>query len=523
MNVFVNILKILIILVAIVIGVALLLLAALVLFPGFSLFGLHYISGDGKTVGHYINLDSTAEENYVQEWNNTNTVSIITTDWDIEVRPVDKNSENNYMVDTITALFTHRYNGFVYGDVNEPSLKTPRFVEQTDGSYTLVYEVAEPGGGWLSKTDTKLVILFDPEDFVGKNLDIQTRSGIVKIGNNLRYEQTDDSSNSKKVSVDFTSGDISVSDESGAVTIGDVNVNGEVRVDKNSGDFTSQVNLNENVFIDISGGFGKISLKNVGTSAGETGLILQEIHNSNITFDTVKGDLSFIGSGGLIRGENVEGTLSVDGGNCDVILTKVDGIINWNSTDGSLELKAASSNVLANCSGSGQINIESILGNANISTNSGAINLPDTKANVTAKSNGGAITINGSNNTATYDVSSRSGRVTLSNVCGNVIFNATDNGNASLDVSYISLQGENVLNSQTGEIKVTVGSKMPFFLEGWSTNNSVNIDISACRSNASKSADTEFANGVAINGGSVSNSLLITSISGSISIGHTNA
>ena len=521
MNVFVNILKILLILVAIVIGLGLILLAGLVIFPGFSLFGLHYVSGDTQKVGDYINLGQATESSpsYAEQWGRTSTVSINTLSWDIELCPVTEANDNYYLPYSITALWSREYNGFVVGEVAEPEFTGGEFMENGDGTLTLYYEVREPDGGWISKVNTELLILFNASDFEGKDIVINTRSGTVKIGDRLRYE-TDENDQQTKVSTSFTSGDIDITNLSGNITICDVNVGGDVNIDKDSGDFVSQVDLNNNVFIDIDKGFGTVTLQDVGTRVGYTGLIFREINNSNITFGQVRGDLSFDGTGGLIRGESVDGLLSVRGGNCDVILEEVAGMIDWTSTDGSLELGTASGEVTARCTGSGHINIDVALGNLNIETNNGAIALPETRGNVTLDTNNGNIDVTGTQVSAVYTITSRGGRTTLNNIYGTVNFTAKENGNASIDLHYVELRGENVINTQTGNITVTVGSGMPFYLNNWSTNNSVDIEVSGCHSENSKMENTEYAGGTAVSAGSQSDSLTLISISGQISLTH---
>ncbi len=521
MNVFVNILKILLILVAIVIGVGLILLAALVIFPGFSLFGLHYVSGDTQKVGDYINLGEASDNfpSQINEWNKTTTISINTLSWDIELCPVTKANDNYYLADSITALWTREYNGFVVGEVAEPEFTGGEFIENSDGTLTLYYEVREPDGGWISKVNTELLILFNPDDFAGKDIVINTRSGNVKLGDSLRYE-TREGDTKEKVSTSFTSGDLNITNLTGSITICDVDVSGEVTVDKDSGDFVTQVDLTNNVFVDIDKGFGTITLQDVGTRVGYTGLILEQINNANITFGRVKGDLSLRGTGGLIRGETVDGIMSIRGGNCDVILEEVAGRIDWESTDGSLDLGSAGGDVVAKCTGSGRITIDTVAGDVGIETNGGAITLAETRGDVILDTNNGEINVTGTQTIASYTVTSRGGKTTLDNIHGTVNFTAKENGNASLALNYVELVGENTINTQTGDINIKVGSKTSFYLSNWSTNNSVNIDVSGCRSSNSKMENTEYAGGVAINTGNIDDNLTLVSISGRISLTH---
>ena len=511
MNAFANILKILLIMIAIAVGVGLILLAALVLFPGFSLFGLHYISGDGQAVGNYITLNSEDENNQIDEWNNVETVLIRTNSWDVTIRPAITNNddyyEDMYMPNTITALWYREYNGFVVGDVQEPTFEGGKF-QEINGTNCLVYEVLEPGGGLLSRINTQLIILYDESLFGDRNIVVETNSGDVMIGNDVDgdYKQG------------FTSGDINITNGSGDVVIGDVKISGELHISKNSGDVTSQIDLPTNVYIGISSGLGTINLKNVGSSAGQTGLILQTINNANITFNEVRGDLVFEGDAGLINGESVSGLLSVNGGDCDININEVSDDINCTLRDGTLDITTARGDVTVNTTGSGRVYIDSVLGVANIQTTSGEISLPDTKDDVTCVTTSGKITVNGSNNNAHYTINSRSGECTLNNICGSVYFTALDEGNARINIEYRDLTGENYIRTQTGAVNITVLNTDSFFFKGWETSNNVNIRLSGYEITERTNANTAFANGLSINeaNSSSADTLEIRSVSGSI-------
>ena len=487
-------------------GVGLLLLAALVLFPGFSLFGLHYIKGDSVPVASYVNLAGETN-NQSAEWAETETVLIRTDSWDVEVRPATVQDEH-FAPNSISAIWYRQYNGFVVGDIQEPTFSGAQF-EQVNGTNCLVYEVLEPGGGLLTKVNTQLIILYDASTFGNRNLIIQTNSGDVIIGNDVDSQLTQN----------FSANEISVTSGSGNVYLGNVSVTGELRVSKESGDFTSQVDLPVNVYIGISSGLGTINLTNVGTGAGQTGLILQTINNANISFDDIRGDLVFEGQAGLITGGRVEGALSVNGGDLDINLDEVVGNVDCDLSDGTLDITTVRGNVTSKTTGGGRVYIDSILGTANIETSGGEILLLDTRSDVTCVSGSGKITVTGSSNTAQYTINSRSGECTLNNIYGSVYFETLDEGNARINIEYQDLSGENYIKTQTGAINITVRNDDSFYFKGWNTANNVSIRLSGCETTAYDNTETtEFPNGAFIYraNSQSTDTLEIRSVSGSI-------
>ncbi len=505
MNVFVNILKILIIIVFIGIAVVLVAFGALVLFPGFSLFGLHYITGDSKVVGLEYDLKTNSEE-----WQTVDTVWIKTNAWDIEVHPKTAQEDNIYLEDCLNVRWSHLYNGFVYGEVQEPSLSEPTVVTVGNDN-RLLFEVKEPDGGWLSKTDTLIKLYYDANDFAGKNLLIETKSGQVTVGNDI----------------DFTVGDLTINSDNGFVKVNQISLNGDATISKYSGDIDVNVDLPTNVMIDVSSGYGKINLQNVGTST--TALVLgfnEKIKNSNIQIGNVYGALDIKADGGLLRGGNVDGTFSANVSSCDVYLGNVGKNVTFNSVDGLLELNKTSGKVTVNSTGNGRVKIAESASDIDITTRSGEIAVGSANGNVTAVSQYGNINISGANNQITYNVKNRDGNTVLDKVKGSVVFGITNQGRGSVTINYANtnatdindgLFGENIVSTETGAVNITVNTNERFYFKKWSTNNNVNIELSALHS-----TDKVNETGGGVNGASAtdSNNLTVTSVTGAISVVH---
>lgn len=474
MNAFVNILKILIIIVVIALGLGLILMGALVLFPNFSLFGLHYIKGSGDPNGTYIELNTSKEGNLAEEWKAASGVIIKTTNWDINVHPVTEATKNFYALNTITARWSHKYNGFVVGENWEPKFEGGKFAPVgTDGKVYLIYEVTEPDGGWVSKVDTALEIIYEPAMFSNKDLIIETKSGAVTIGNNAEQE---DRKGFEIKNLDITS-------VSGDVKVRDVVVKGDVNISKSSGDFTTQVDFTNNVNVNIDNGFGTVKLKNVGSTTKSTSLVLNKIKNSNIMFENNYGDLVFEGTGGLVRGKSVEGILSVNGGNCDFDITTVKGNVTFASTDGTLKLAEAQKPVLAQISGSGQVDITKAVSTVDIKTKRGSVKIDEVLSDAKVETDSGKITLKGTSATTKYTVSSVNGEVLLDNIYGTVNFNALSKGKATITVNYKKLVGENIIKTQTGAININAPIATAAnindlkFLLSWETVNKVDIKL----------------------------------------------
>lgn len=507
MNVFANILKILIIIVVIAVAGMLLLLGALVLFPGFSIFGLHYIKGAGDPVGNYIELGATAENSKLAEWESASGILIKTVNWDISVAPVTKATENYHLADTLTARWHHEYNGFVFGDVQEPSFSGGTFAN-VDGKSYLVYEVSEPSGGWLSKVNAKLEILYDAEILEGKDIIIETETGKVQLGNSTSLENR----------VGFEIEDLTINSAHGEVQIRDVAVNGDVVVSKKTGDLYSYIDLPNNVKIEITDSFGTVDLENVGTAGTSSSLVFEKMGNSNIKVDDVYGDLIFAGNGGLVRANSVSGILSVNGGKCDFDIANVKGDITFESTDGQLKVAEAKGAVNATITGSGGVNIAKSLDVVNVNTKNGAVMLGEACDDVIVKTDGGSINVTGSTDVNTYDISSINGEAVLNNIYGTVKFNALSKGNAKVKVNYCKIVGENIINTQTGVIEVYMPvatsqniNDLKFKLT-WETVNDVDIALQGGVSTAEKKGTNVSVNSATDN----ANTLTLKSVSGKI-------
>ncbi len=500
MNVFVNILKILIILVAIAVAVVVIMCAALVLFPGFSIFGLHYISGDNKPIGKEYNLvDNSAE------WETVSTIWVKTNTWNIDIHPVTSGESEIFVNNCINARWTRLYNGFVFGEVKEPTFEGAKIVT-VDGETRLLFEVAEPDGGWLSKNNTKLTILYDNNVFANKNLLIETNTGVIELGNDIN----------------FATQKLTINSEKGAVTINKITAQNDLEIAKSTGDITVNCDINQNVKIDINSGYGRINMQNAG--AIDKAVVLgfdKPLNNVNVQFGDVTGDLEIKANGGLVRGGNVSGSLNVDVKSCDIYLENINGVSNYLGVDGIFKASKLNGVFDANITGNGRVELGETNGKSTIKTNNGEIKIESAKADVDATSQGGNINITGANNKINLYIKNRNGNTVLDKIKGTVNFAITDKGRGAVTVNYANevgaIVGENVITTETGTIAINLNSADKFFYKKWSTNNKVNIELSGCRS-----TDKENTTGSPVNGAESTdtNNLTTTSVAGAINVLH---
>ena len=511
MNVFVSFLKFIIILLALAVCVGLVLIGSMVIFPSFSLFGLHYVSGDTRTVGYYYDLTGSMEgsENNLTQWNEVDKVLIQTENWDVSVRAAteDDTLRTDNSIDTIVR---RNYRGFATNEVSTAELSGYTFEQRADGYYMIV-SMTEPTG-LISRTNTSVRMMLDSNLLADKDLIIETNGGSVTIGNT----PSDDS-------VTTNIGSLTINSQNGYVELNDITVADSIIINKESGNLDVNKDLSCDMSLSISSGFGRADFNNVGSASNPNDLIINGLCNSTINFNTVYGNLMIEGNGGYVIGTDVEGVLYVDAETCDVRVNEVNGMISFSNNDGSLTVEDANDSVVANISGNGSIDIENLIGKSILTTGSGNIAVNNVNADISVKSNSGRIELtNAQNRQINYIIETTDSEVILNDINGAVNFNVVNKGQARVNVIYQELKGENTFVTHSGAVEITF--KKPnyaFLLKDWQTSNSVSFKLSNFEEySVNNSADNEtYKSGVNIGGYTgQSDALSISSVSGNISV-----
>ena len=487
MNVFANILKVIIILLALAVVVVVLLLGAMVLFPSFSVFGIHYVNGDDKIMYSYYDIE---HPDNVERWGSVDTFCIETGSWDVYVYS-NEVTKTTHTAKGLDADLTRKYSGFANNNVSVAALSNYVFETKKDGNY-LTLSTTEPTG-WYSRYDCAVYVYVDVDTLADKTLLIKTNSGKVTIG-----EEITDRSHTLNIQR------LDVVANGGSTVVCDVDVADGVNIQKASGDITIRPSLTCDVKLGISSGLGNISVADVGSETEKSSLVIDKLHNNGVTFKTIYGDLMVNASTGIINGSCVMGNVVFDGVNCSLSLDSVYQKLYFNSVDGSLKVNKNANIVMADVTGSGSVAVSNLNGQSILETTNGSINVKSACADLTARSVNGNITItNGKDCEVDYFVEAGNGLVTVNEINGSINFNTLNNGRAQFHGSFDRLIGNNVVKTYSGEINIDMlDAGYGFLLKEWQTTTTVYFKLSGFEDfSTKKSADNEaYKNGVKIGG-----------------------
>lgn len=507
MNFFVNLLKILIILVVVAVGVVVILMGAMVLFPAFSVFGIHYVNGDAKSIIYY--YDVTHAEN-VTEWAQVDTLYIETNTWDVYVysNAVAKDKHTPHGIDI---KMNRNYIGFASNSVSEAALSKYTYEERKDGNYLSVY-MTEPTG-WLNKIDASLYVYLDPDTLQNKNLKIKTNGGKVVLGESV-------SNNSHTINFDS----VIVEAGSGLAYVQDVNIRDSLVITKASGNINVSKDLTCDVEIDITSGLGNAYLRNVGTAEDPKDFVIEDMLNSGIYFDTIYGNALIRANSGLIKGNLITKTVVMDAESCNLEVGEVRGNLFFNNKNGSLKVDKA--NVLvATVTDKGNIYAKELYGESMIDGANGYVTVDDVYQDLFVTTTNGNITLNNKEGQVVdFVVESTNGTVKVTNINGSMHYNTNDKGKAQFKASYVKLIGENSINTYSGAIEIDMlDAGYGFMLKDWQTTNSVYFKLSRFEEFKIKdsSAFDAYKYGVRIGGyAGNADTLSVTSHVGSIRVVH---
>lgn len=509
MNVFANILKILIVLFSLALAVFVILLGAMVLFPSFSLFGIHFVNGDNKIVYSYYDVQDATNS---AEWASVDTLSITTDSWDVYIYSVNS-TKHNYTNNGIDARLSRNYSGFANNTVSEATLTSYEFETKSGVNY-LSLSTVEPSG-WFSKFDCALYIYLGSDTLQNKKLLVTSNTGDVVIGESI-------SNNSTTLNFD----NIEVVTNGGKNYVNDVQVKDTLKINKGSGDIYINQNMMCDVQLAVKSGLGKIAVNKIGSETVKKSLVIDDLYNCGVTLNDIYGDLVVKANTGIITGKTVTGTVVFDGENCSLNLTEVGNSIFFNSKDGSLNVNTANI-VVSDITGSGNIKIKDLKGKSVLSLASGLLNVENVYTDVTAGSIDGSITLNNEkNSTVNFVIESTNGVVSVTNVNGSVHFNTNNNGRATYSGSFNKLIGENVIKTNSGEINIDMlDAGYGFLLKDWSTKSSVYFKLSAFEEFSVKNSadDDKYKSGVNIGGYTeTANTLSVSSNLGKLRVVHPN-
>lgn len=461
MNFLANLLKILIILVLFAVAACIVLMGAMVLFPSFSIFGIHYVTGDSKSIIYYYNVE---HEKNIDEWASVDTFYIETDGWDVyvysNVGVKDAHTENG-----IDIRVNRNYAGFASNSVGEAVLSKYEFKKNKDGNYLSV-KMTEPTG-WLSKFDTSLYVYLDDDTLVDKTLSIKTNGGKVVLGESL--------SKGNPINVNK----VIVNSGGNNAYVQNINIADSLTINKASGDINIYKNLKCDANLSITNSWGNINLNNIGTESDKKSLIIEHIHNAGVNFGTIYGDLLVNGNMGTVKGKTVTDTVVVDAENCSMTLEESKEDLFFNNKNGSLSVNKANV-VIAGVTDRGSVSIKELFGNSLINTYHGNVTVEKVYTDISVGTVNGNIDLtNAKDANVNFLIESTNGYANIKNIRGSLKFNTNDKGNASIDASFWELKGENVINTFSGKINIDMlDAGYGFMLKDWYTTNTVFIKLS---------------------------------------------
>ncbi len=509
MNVFVNLLKILIVLLSIAVVAIVIMLGLMVLVPSVSLFGIHFVNGDNKVVFNYYDIKSAE---HMAEWANIDTVSITTDSWDIYVYPVDK-TEHAHTKNGIDARLYRNYSGFSNNAVSEATISDYIVEDKADGKHLSISTI-EPTG-WFSRFNCALYIYVGEDALANKQLLLTSKSGKIEVGDTIQNKsQTLEIKTLKMVT------------DSGNSYLNDVNVTSGVDIVKKSGNIYLNTDMNCDVELSITSGLGNIYTKAIGSVEKSRSIIIHELYNCGVELGNVYGSLMVNANWGSVKAGEVTGMVVFEGKSCNLNLDKVGGKMFFNSVDGSVSVNEAQI-LVADISGNGSVSVNKLQGASAINSTTGAIEIQNVFKDIVATTTSGDITLNNATDaTVNYVIESTNGNVTVTNVIGSVNFNVNNDGRSSFVGSYQKMIGENVIKTNSGEINISMlNAQYGFLFKEWATTTSVYFKLSGFEQfNVCKSADDDvYKNGVKIGGYTKNDDTLsIISNMGKLCVVHPN-
>ncbi len=475
MGFFATITKFILIVATALLGIAIILGAILLIFPGVNYFGLHYINGDGKTRSDEIALTSS-------DYENADTIRVTTKGYDIVVR-VNTDDELVDVNNNLTVVYSNKYNGFVWGEVDRPTYSC-NIIEES-GKSVISFEIAEPDG-WLMRGDAKINLIVAPNTLADKTLELITSHGEITLGGTINNEHNN------RIAMK----NLNISSDTGKVVLKDSYIQEYLAVTKQSGHFETQTALNGVADIEVKG-FGNIIMKDLGTGADpNSAMISIKAGNCHLQLGDINGDFDFEAEKGLLEVGNISGDVNLKVKSCVMKMSDIGGSINL---DG----------------GTGYLNIGKLTGEATLEATDGDITIDETNGNVTAVTVRGSVMLKNVTSevgsTKLIDLESvygdltvnlaetapainlkfrnRHGDIEFTNLRGTVDALITSPGGGSIKGNFSEVNGTSKLESNTGSVNV-VFPVQSFYLK-WSSQSATDILLGGLES-AAKNSGSEF-------------------------------
>lgn len=283
MGVFGHIMKIVMIILVVVLVVFVLAFAVMFLFPGFKLFGYHYISAEYKSISSEFLRGEQAEQQAM--FDAADIILIETVGYDINLQ-----FEKDGMALPDHSLYVSMsggYRGFVKGSVDKPTYSSTNstgeyFKDDSRPDKKIYYiKIAEPEQGFLMRAQTVLTVVLTDDFLEAKDVEIKTNSGSITFGDSVDVDE------SKTMNVK----NLTIKSSSGAVSLNNMKNSGDILIEKSSkGKVFSEVDLKGNISVLVNGGSDKIVLKNIGTELEQSNRLTIKSHNGPVEIGNVFGD-----------------------------------------------------------------------------------------------------------------------------------------------------------------------------------------------------------------------------------------
>jgi len=473
MGLFATIMKFIMIILVVLLAICIVLGTILVIFPGANIFGLHYISSDYNDD----ECDILRTETNSTMWDEADVVRVETAGYDLVIRVKDDEVLGNGEYITVVSS---SYKGFVCCSVSTltytSSAITGEYIIE-NGKKIFSIKIVEPSG-LIFRAKTEMTLIVETNTFTSKDLEIISNSGAVTLGGNL-------ASSDEQIKMQ----NLDINANSGVVTLWNTTISGTLDVEKDSGDVISKVDLDAYVDIDISGGYGFISLKDIGASSSSVKKLDITTTNTHTIVEDIYGDLEFIAQGGLFEIGNITGFTNLDIGSCECNLGTLSNGLNVTGADGTVNVEKVVEAVTLEM-GDGTVTINETNSTVDWESQKGSLTLGKVQDDLIAQTVYGNITITCDTTVDAFNltINNKHGATTFTGVKGIVDINTSttiDNkGTGDITGSFAEVNGESKIVSYVGDITLTV-PQTQWLLKWNNLSGTVDVSVGSLISTAS--------------------------------------
>lgn len=397
--------------------------------PGKTILWMEYFTADSQTF-----VDKTTDENNKQtiNWDNIKNVKISCTYAQVRVQV------NQYEFDNSGLYIINRAKGFAISSNATPFHYDVRY----EGSDTLRIEVVEESGFIYFSKDVQIVLnstFLSNLDMENINLEIQTTSGEVSIGEVNIIDDDADNLKLASVNVETNDGDVVFGNHFDTSTLKSLSFTTKEGTIRSTKDISTELSVNGSTRTVRAKGIDTNCDVNLDTTDGRIEIDLIDVGANDLNILSRKGDWYI---------ENVKAQ--------NVNVSCVQGRYYIDNVDGNLDFTKAESSLLAPI-----INVDYISGNFNLSVNEGnpdvepTIDIARIDGDLNVLLDKGSVKVDEANGVISIESSVNAG-IDITVGANNSEIKRIINGSGAIKVSFLKdVSGtNNTFTTDTGNIDI---------------------------------------------------------------------